>query len=383
MPPPRLASTVDRGGALLALSEELSATTTTADVIAAATAFADSLGAARAGVCLAPARLDPLARRVVTDHRALYFCDRTDVIAAFPALAADLDFAAAVCLPLPGGTGTLGALRMTWDQPRMFYVGERAFLATVAAYVARALVRSLDLQSRIAAVETLQQGMLSALPRVPGYRLAGRHLPAEGGKVGGDWYDAVTTTAGRRLTVAIGDVAGHDMAAAARMGSLRSMLRAYLVDRQEPPAGLLRRLDAANHALGEPTVATAIVAAIDRAPDGSHCLHWSNAGHPPPVLIGPDRSVRPLAGNDMLLGAQPGTARHSHSRPLPAGSIVLLHTDGLVEERGRHLDDGLAALYRRLRRSGATRLDDLLTDALGDRGERAADDIAVLAVQAG
>lgn len=61
----------------------------------------------------------------------------------------------------------------------------------------------------------------------------------------------------------IGDVAGHDMTAAARMGQLRSVLRAYIVDRHEPPSALLRRMDVANYSLGEPVLATAVIAVID------------------------------------------------------------------------------------------------------------------------
>ncbi|AGZ40759.1 PP2C family protein-serine/threonine phosphatase [Actinoplanes friuliensis] len=383
--PPRSGadSIVDRSDALLRLSEALSATTTPADVIATVEALlVDCLGTGPSSVRVALEQHDPLTSRTVEDCRALYFGDPTEIIAAFPALAADLDFAAAACLPLRGTGRTLGALLLTWSHARMFYIGERAFFSTVAAYTAQALARSVHLQSRITAVETLQGAMLSPLPAVDGYRLAGHYLPAEGGKVGGDWYDAVSTSAGR-LTLAIGDVAGHDMAAAARMGSLRSMLRAYLVDRREPPASLLRRLDTANHALGDPTVATAIVAAIHRTPDGTHRLHWSNAGHPPPVLIEPGRSVRALLGNDILLGAYPGTPRRTYTCALPTGSIVLLHTDGLVEDRGRHIDAGLARLYRRLRRSGATRLDDLLIDAVGGLGGKADDDVALLAVKVG
>jgi sigma-B regulation protein RsbU (phosphoserine phosphatase) len=237
--------------------------------------------------------------------------------------------------------------------------------------------------ARVAIADTWRQAMLPRLPHIDGYHLAARYLPADDvGKVGGDWYDAVSATDGR-LTLVIGDVAGHDAVAAARMSELRCMLRAFVLDRRESPAGLLRRLDAANHALGEPIMATSAVVVVDRISDGSYRLCWSNAGHPPPLIITSDRSVRTLPGHDMLLGACPDVARRTYTRRVPAGSIVLLHTDGLVEDRGRHIDDGFEALHQRLRGSVATGLDGLLDDAVGMVQQKRADDIALLVVRIG
>ncbi len=228
--------------------------------------------------------------------------------------------------------------------------------------------------------EIWRQAMLPRLPWVEGYQLGARYLPADDvGKVGGDWYDAVA--ADGRLTLVIGDVAGHDAAAAARISELRCMLRAFVLDRCADPADLLGRLDAVNHALDDPIMATSAVVVVDRTADGSHRLCWSNAGDPPPLVITADRSIRSLRGHDMLLGAYPDVARRSHTCRVPAGSIVLLHTDGLVEDRRRHIDDGFDALHQRLRGSDATGLDDLLTDAVGMLPHVRSDDIALLAVR--
>ena len=235
--------------------------------------------------------------------------------------------------------------------------------------------------ARVAVAETWRQAMLPKLPEVDGYHLAARYLPADDvGRVGGDWYDAVSATDGR-LTLVIGDVTGHDAVAAARMSELRCMLRAFVLDRREPPAELLSRLDAVNHALGEPTMATSVVVVVDRIADGNFQLCWSNAGHPPPLIVTAERSVRALPGHDMLLGAYPEVTRRSYTCRVPAGSIVLLHTDGLVEDRGRHIDEGFEALHRRLRSSAALGLDGLLDDAVGMAPPKRADDIALLAVR--
>ncbi|WP_250009266.1 PP2C family protein-serine/threonine phosphatase [Actinoplanes sp. M2I2] len=229
------------------------------------------------------------------------------------------------------------------------------------------------------AAETLRRMLHTVLPAVDPYQVAAHYLPADiVNKVGGDWYDAVPGIRGR-LTAVIGDVAGHDMAAAARMGHLRSMFRANAVDRDESPSALLRRLDTANHRLGDPSIATAIVAVLD-ARDGRHRLRWSNAGHPPPVLIERDGQVRMLGGHDLLIGVRQYARRHTWTCTLPAGATILLYTDGLVERRGHSLDDGLARLRGRLAGNGRGSLAEVLTAAAGPETEQT-DDIAMLAIR--
>ena len=172
---------------------------------------------------------------------------------------------------------------------------------------------------------------------------------------------------------------GHDMAAAARMGHLRSMFRAYAVDRDESPSALLQRLDAANHRLGDPSIATAVVAVFDTT-DGRHRLRWSNAAHPPPVLIDRDGRVRSLTGHDILIGVRQYARRHTWTYSLPPGATVLLYTDGLVERRGKSLDEGFARLRDRLAGRGRDSLVEVLTAAAGLDTEQD-DDVAMLAIR--
>ncbi len=351
----------------------------------------DSLGATHAAVL--PAGITPSPRggavssvsgaltgTAIRDRRSLFYDSTMDLTVVHPGLAEDLEqlgWQAAVCAPLPEAAG---AVLLAWDEPQTFSVFDRAVVASLGLYIGQALDRSVQHDARAAITETLQQAMLSPLPDVDDYELAAFYRAATSQRVGGDWYDVIPGPYDR-LALVIGDVVGHDTAAAARMGQLRTMLRAYLVDRREPPSALLRRLDAANHALGEATLATAVVAFIDRAPGGGHRLRWSNAGHPPPVVIHPDGEVRPLTGHDMLLGARRGSPRHTYTAPLPPGSTVLLHTDGLVENRAHTIDEGFATLYRRLGRRTYGLPRDLLTrlstEIAGDRS----DDIAMLAVR--
>jgi serine phosphatase RsbU (regulator of sigma subunit) len=238
-----------------------------------------------------------------------------------------------------------------------------------------------QLDRQIAAATTLQTALLTALPKVDPLSVAARYLPAHhDDHIGGDWYDVIALPE-QRLALVIGDATGHSMDAAAAMSELRSMLRGFLVDRVEPPSALLRRLEHANRTLTANTIATALVAYLDPAPDGAYRLTWSNAGHPAPIVINSDGTVVSLSGADPLIGAIRHAARTNRSHLVPAGATLLLYTDGLVETRTEPLDTAYA------------RLDRLLSDhqhatpqALADRLARHAedhaheDDVAILII---
>jgi GAF domain-containing protein len=400
-----------RSRLLLRASEALAGTSTVTDVVAAvATLVGSDLAPAHVAVMFRHRhheRLDlvtthPLpagtpahwsttaldsnhpAAVAVRNRRPVFLGDRATLADAYPELRGDvqdLGWHALVCAPLLGTTAVLGTLRFAWDRPRDFDTGERAVITTLAGYVTLALERALHLQARADAARTLQESMLPSLPYLPAIELAACYYPADAGEhIGGDWYDAVPDT-DDRLALVVGDVSGHDMNAAARMGQLRNMLRAFLIDRHEPPSALLRRLDTANHALGDPTIATAIVGYLDRQPDGGYELQWSNAGHPPPVLLHPDGTVESLGGHDLLLGSKLLVRRHNRTIPLAAGSTLLLHTDGLIETRTATVDDGTARLHHRLRNHTTTALPDLLADIVTHVAPDRDDDIAALAIR--
>ena len=187
----------------------------------------------------------------------------------------------------------------------------------------------------------LQRSMLTDPPEVPGLRLAACYRPAGAdAEVGGDWYDAFLLPGGD-LAVAIGDVAGHDMAAAATMGQLRSMLRALAIDSDGPPDEVLTRLDRLATGMQVTTLTTLVYGRIRR--DGAEVvLRWANAGHPPPVVVDAGGRSRLLTGADGLpLGARPDHPRHAGEVMLPSGSTLLLYTDGLLEWRGNRADDDI------------------------------------------
>ncbi|RST06942.1 GAF domain-containing protein [Streptomyces sp. WAC07149] len=270
---------------------------------------------------------------------------------------AGADLRTAVCLPLRGTRDTLGVLVLGWDTRYEIGVEERAVLATLAVYTAQAVERALHLDERVTVARRLQQAMLTDLPATPGLELAALYRPAAlEDMVGGDWYDAyplpeVPGTGGTgALALTVGDITGHDMGAAAIMGQVRSMLRQ--ADQDHPGGGpheALAALERACRRLDLPAGGTVVHAHLHPAAAGHWLLRWSNAGHPAPLLAGPDRTVGRLEEHDVLLHpALPPRPRTSHSRLLTPGSTLLLYTDGLVEERGKDIDARIDRLARHL-----------------------------------
>ncbi|NAZ84032.1 SpoIIE family protein phosphatase [Kineococcus sp. R8] len=198
-------------------------------------------------------------------------------------------------------------------------------------------------QHRIA--ETLQRSLLPELPVIPGVRAAARYRASESGaEVGGDFYELVDLP-GEAFGLAIGDVVGHDVLAAAAMGHLRGLLRACAWDTERThPHRVLERVDDLLAALRIPTLATLAYARFEPAPGGGWAMACSSAGHPPLMVRHPDGRVEPLtSAHDLLLGVQPGP-RTSTWHHLEPGSTVLAYTDGLVERRGEDLSVGLQRL---------------------------------------
>ncbi|MEU1837277.1 SpoIIE family protein phosphatase [Micromonospora chersina] len=229
--------------------------------------------------------------------------------------------------------------------------------------------------------EVLQQSMLPTLPEVPGVELAARYLPAaDRVEVGGDWYDAFVQPDGE-LVAAIGDVAGHDIEAAATMGQLRNLVRGDAYGRDDPVDELMTHLDRAIQGLPVPTVASAVLARVRPAGPG-FWLSWCNAGHPPPLLVPAEGPVRVLDGTrGPLLGLARPPRRTRRELALSPGDTLLLHTDGLIERRDRPIDEGQAELIEQLAGTASLPLG-TLCDRLVAAAHRREDDVALLALRA-
>ncbi len=291
--------------------------------------------------------------------------------AALSGGARDLVLVGLVARGVPLGVLTLGSA-----QPLPTELLDQ--LPDVAAAVAPALdaARLLTLQNAVA--RTMQESLLPPLPAVPGLLLAARYVPAARGlDVGGDWYDAFPTAAG--LAVAIGDVAGHDLAAAARMADLRNLLRAHAVDGELSPDALLQRLASTAAVLGLEGTATVTVGRLQQQADG-WLLRWCNAGHPPPLVLsdGTARWLEPAP--DLMLGVDVGARRTTHELLLRRGDTLVLFTDGLVERRGSALGARLEEL-RAAVEAHAGMPDALAEHLLTAFAEATADDVALLVLR--
>ena len=240
---------------------------------------------------------------------------------------------------------------------------------------------------------TLQRSLLPPVPEVPGLDAAVAYLPGDDrAEVGGDWYDVLALPGGA-TGLAIGDVMGHDIAAAASMGQLRSVLRSYAWDGDDP-ATVVDRLDELVQALGMADLATCVYARLDPAPEGggdgtgggSRRLVWANAGHHAPLLRHPDGRVEALEeGASVLVGVDAATegGRAQAESVIEAGSVLLLFTDGLVEARAQGLEPGLARVRQTLAAHdpahGCAALTRALARDLVEHGQD--DDVCLLAVR--
>jgi len=267
--------------------------------------------------------------------------------------------------------GVRGARRFTLeDESLLMLMADRAGLAIEHA---RAYERELS------NVEMLQRSLLpDRLPALDGIQVAARYMPG-GADVGGDWYDAIPLEGGR-LGAAMGDVVGHGIGAAALMGQLRHAMRAYALEGHSP-AGVLDQLDRVVRSLDGSQMATLLYLVVE---EDHSTVTFSSAGHVPPLVISPEGEAEYLetAPNPPLGVFESPTHKEMTAR-LEPGSTIVLYTDGLVEERGVSIDQGLEAL--RLAASQDPCHPDELCDRLVDSMlaiHTANDDIAVLALRA-
>ncbi|WP_037671137.1 SpoIIE family protein phosphatase [Streptomyces griseus] len=252
----------------------------------------------------------------------------------------------AAIAPIRSTRAVLGALTLgRADNPAAFAPEDLPLIEDIARRAGLALDNARLYQRQRKVAETMQNHLLPQMPGVPGLQMTVRYLPApDASQVGGDWYDAFPLS-DASTALAVGDVVGHDLEAAAGMAQVRNMLRAYAWFQQEPPSRIVERLDEAIQHITDVTMATMIFARIEAAHDGHWRLSWTNAGHPPPLLISRDGLTRYLTdGHGILLGTQAGTARPDATALLPPGSTLVLYTDGLIEEPGHTLDTGLNRL---------------------------------------
>lgn len=292
----------------------------------------------------------------------------------------------AVAAPLDVGSRPFGVIIATRTAGSHPFTQEHVPLIGSIAHQGALVVDNARLYGQQREIATyLQRSLLpETLPELPPLRLVARYTTAfTHAEVGGDWYDALALTDGT-LAFTVGDVVGHDVRATARMSQLRHMLSALVLDRPDAPDNVVRRLDRALEALHEPEVTATLVFGVAHPPDaaGSCLLTWSNAGHPPPLLVAPDGTARfAEGGHGLPLGVDTAVPREgAASVPVPPGGFFLLYTDGLVERPGEDLSEGMERLRRETVELHGLPPDRFL-DALVDRiGPTRGDDVALLAL---
>jgi serine phosphatase RsbU (regulator of sigma subunit)/anti-sigma regulatory factor (Ser/Thr protein kinase) len=262
---------------------------------------------------------------------------------------------------------------------RRFTLEEESLLILMADRAGLAIEHARAYERELSNVEMLQRSLLpDRLPRLDGIQVAARYMPG-GADVGGDWYDAILLEGGR-VGVAMGDVVGHGIGAAALMGQLRHAMRAYALEGHSP-AGVLDRLDRVVRSLDGAQMATLLYLVMEQ---DHRTVRFASAGHVPPLVISPEGEADYLeCAPNPPLGVFESPGHRELSTELAPGSTIVLYTDGLVEERGVSIDQGLEAL--RLAASQDACHPDELCDRLVAAMlaiHPANDDIAVLALRA-
>ena len=277
------------------------------------------------------------------------------------------------------GERPVGALLLVFRDERVLDDNEQAIVAAHADQAVQALARTRVHERERDAAVTLQRSLLpDRLPTADGVSIAGRYRAGEQGlEVGGDWYDVVRRPDGI-LHMTVGDVAGHGIAAAARMGELRSAFRAYAFEHTSP-AEIARRLS--RHTGNQDEMATAVFLTLDPY---TRDLRYASAGHPPVVLL--DLAMgecRLLGAGAPPLGFPNGDPTPEQGVPSSASSVLIAYTDGLVERRDTGIDAGIARLT-----GLAPSFPSLTAEEIADRildevagPERGQDDVALLVVR--
>ena len=285
--------------------------------------------------------------------------------------------ARAVSVPVPGRRGVLGLLVVGVPDGGLA-TEDTDLLGEIARRVGLSVENSRLYAREHQLAETLQRSMLPEQAGVPGLDVWSYYAPnLDHAQVGGDWYD-VLQLGPESVALVVGDVVGHDVEAAASMGQLRSVVRAYATEEADP-GQVLMRVDQLVRGMRIPRSASMVLARLVR--DGDFWdLEWCRAGHLPPLLLSGGEVHVLSDGGGTMVGAsdRPRTAGYGRLGP---GDVLVLYTDGLIERRSRPMMDGLQLLREvtaNLLETDAAGIGEQLLSALGEEPE---DDLAVVVLR--
>ncbi|MFC4561910.1 SpoIIE family protein phosphatase [Nocardiopsis mangrovi] len=324
-----------------------------------------------------PLSADTPAVRVMNTGVPNFFTTFADLKRAYPSVVQLDEMSSWAFLPLIASGHPIGSLVLAYDRPRNFAPGERAILTSLAGLIAQALDRARLYDAKRDLAQSLQAGLLPrTLPRLPGMHVVARYRPVGRGMgVGGDFYDLIRID-DATASAAIGDVQGHDVAAAALMGQVRTAVHAHATAGASPSEVLART----NRLLADldPGLFTSCVyASLDLS---RRRVRLASAGHPPPLLRHPDGRAEILrVPPGLLLGIYPDAEYSTTEIDLKPGALLALYTDGLVEAPGIDIDESTAEIAGHLAGSDPSDLD-AVADQLIERAPTLNDDIALLLI---
>lgn len=321
------------------------------------------------------------AGRALSSGIPSFFADPQEMWRIYPEAVPISGKKAWAFLPLIISGRPVGCCVLSYDRPHTFPAEERAVLTSLAGLIAQALDRArlYDIKHRLA--QGLQEALLPhSLPAVAGLDVVARYLPATRGMdIGGDFYDLIRLGDTAAAAV-IGDVQGHNVAAAALMGQVRTGVHAHAT-LGEPPDQVLSATNRLLTDLDPGLFCSCLYVHLDFA---RRRVSLASAGHPPPLVRLAGLRTAPLdVTPGPLLGVMPGAEYPVTEIPLTAGLLLLLYTDGLVETPGTDFDDSLAELAGHLAVADDRDLDHLIDTLLEEvRPARLrTDDIAVLVLK--
>jgi serine phosphatase RsbU (regulator of sigma subunit)/integral membrane sensor domain MASE1 len=306
-----------------------------------------------------------------------------DVLAHYPELAEVyrlLGIRSMLCVPVDDGDGTvIGALAFGFTADDAVDEDVVAFADALASLTGQALRRARLYEIEVDAARTLQRALLPVFRgELAGVQVTADYRPADRSHdVGGDWYD-VFALPGARIGFAVGDVVGHDLAAAAAMARLQAALR-IIAQSADGPAHVLDELDRAGALVTDTLMTTVGYADYDPA---TRRLRYACAGHPPPLLVTAEGTEFLWDGRSMPIGVRQA-GRDQAELDVPPDATLVWYTDGLVERRAETFElrlEELAATVDRLGRGNAADLGPALISDMAD-GAVAHDDTVVLCVR--
>jgi hypothetical protein len=279
-------------------------------------------------------------------------------------------------VPMVAQGDLVGVLHVGSTTPRRFSDEDVELLQLVADRVALAVYLHQSRAEQAAAAALAESLLPSRLPTVPGWDVAARYVPGAAIGIGGDWYDVFPLPDGR-IGVVMGDVAGNGLPAAIVMGRLRSALRAYALEFDDP-AEVLGKLDRKASHFERTIMATVTYAVIDPVAER---MDLSLAGHLPPLIAVPgEETAFVVAPVGLPVGfGLAVTGRPAVKVEIPPGALVAFYTDGLVERRDADIDSRLETL-RATVRPGTPEAVCARVMAVMVGGRPATDDIALVAV---